>query len=166
MRVQKKDREQRSSTVTWYVTLATQVWGCFENLFYALLLWTVQAASMGNATLYDVMWSWLCTFQLRTALQAAKHEDRSKGLRCGKQFDLEQMKWRHWGWSPFYISDQRGRLNSQFTTSASARTSSFLFVVSGKWSVFHFNKAAFISKGYRKGFCYSSPFKLSKLKRC
>lgn len=104
--------------------------------------------------------------QLRTALQAAKHEDRSKGLRCGKQFDLEQMKWRHWGWSPFYISDQRGRLNSQFTTSASARTSSFLFVVSGKWSVFHFNKAAFISKGYRKGFCYSSPFKLSKLKRC
>lgn len=36
--------------------------GCFENLFYALLLWTVQAASMGNATLYDVMWSWLCTF--------------------------------------------------------------------------------------------------------
>lgn len=61
MRVQ-KDREQRSSTVTWYVTLATQVWGCFENLFYALLLWTVQAAGVGNATLYDVMWSWLCTF--------------------------------------------------------------------------------------------------------
>lgn len=100
MRVQKKDREQRSSTVTWYVTLATQVWGCFENLFYALLLWTVQAAGMGNATLLPVwamqhymMWCEVDFAHFTTV------ENSPAGSKAWRQTKRSQMWKAVWPWA-------------------------------------------------------------------